>query len=666
MNEGEPRSTLTTWRAHRVSGALCVASIVAAGWQLVGFLRVAIGRAGYPMDIDWMEGGALYHAYRLLRGQPIYGPPANGFAPFPYPPLHAIALAVVGKITTLDYTAGRALSSVCFIATLALLGFVASEPRAGRAHRVTFGLVAAGLAASSYPFVETRFDLIRNDSLALLLAVAAARTLLCDELTSFRILLGALLSTAAVFTRQTDVFFVGWLLAVTLVRNRRQGLVLAGATALLAGASLAWAMVATHGWFWTWTFTNLGAQPVRWERLGRWSVLLAAAPAFPVAAALLVVVRVRRAGSWDVLGWIGVLGAALVASLLPFAKVAGGASDLMPLAVVSPAVALRLASALVEHGTDRTLRPRAYAGIAAFAAVAMLLRVRAPGDFLPSEERRTQAEALNDTVRVLEGGVVIPNHPFIAVRNGHQNEQFHDQGYQDAMIAGMPGLDLPGFLRRVGAKWLILSGSESAPTRGWVFQVYEPSRALADMPETLVGYRSRPMELLRRRAEFGKKNVRILFDFESDAEGWQLQDTAFAHAPSGPPGHRYLTSAPSPLGDRATGRALSPTFIVDRDHLGFLIGGGVSATLSVSLRVEGRVVKQSHGVESDVLFEKDWDVHAFAGKEARLVLTDLDDGDFGRLLVARVHLFDQVPKPDGDPLPSALSGDVGPERPVRK
>lgn len=666
MNEGEPRSTLATGRAPWVWRGLCAASIVTAGWQLVQFLRVAIGRAAYPMDIDWMEGGALYHAYRLLRGQPIYGPPESGFAPFPYPPLHAVALAIVGKLTTLDYAGGRALSSICFVATLALLGFVACEPRAGRVHRATFGLVAAGLAASSYPFVETRFDLIRNDSLALLLAVAAARTLVTDELTLRRIVFGAVLSTAAVFTRQTDVFFVGWLLTFTLVRNARQGLALAGATTLLAGASLAWAMVATHGWFWTWTFTNLGAQPVRWERLGRWSVLLAAAPAFPVAAALIVVVRARRAGSWDVLAWIGVLGAALVASLLPFAKVAGGASDLTPLAVVSPAVALRLASALVEHGKDRALDRRAYAGIAALAAVAMLLRARAPADFLPSEERRKQADALNDTVRMLDGGVVIPNHPFIAVQSGQLNEQFHDQGYQDAMIAGMPALDLPGFLRRVGAKWLILSGSESAPTRGWVFQVYEPSRALADMPETLVGYRSRPMEILRRRAEFGKKNVRVLFDFESDAEGWELQDTAFAHSPSGPRGRRYLTSAPPPLGDRAMGRALSPTFVVDRDHLGFLIGGGVSPKLSVSLRVEGRAVKQSHGVESDVLFEKDWDVHAFAGKEARLVLTDLDDGDFGRLLVARVHLFDQVPKTEGDPLPSAWAGNVGPERPVRK
>ncbi len=349
MNEGEPRSPLTTSGAHRVSVALCAASIATAGWQLVQFLRVAIGRAGYPMDIDWMEGGALYHATRLLRGQPIYGPPESGFAPFPYPPLHAVALAVVGKITTLDYAGGRALSAGCFVLTLALLGFVASEPRAGRVHRVTFGLVAAGLAASSYPFVETRFDLIRNDSLALLLAIAAARTLVSDALTLPRIVLGAVLSTAAVFTRQTDVFFVGWLLAFTLVRNPRRGLVLAGATALLAGASLGWAMVATHGWFWTWTFTNLGAQPVRWERLARWSVLLAAAPAFPVAVALIVVVRVRRAGSWDLLAWIGVLGAAFVASLLPFAKVAGGASDLTPLAVVSPAVALRLASSLVEQ-----------------------------------------------------------------------------------------------------------------------------------------------------------------------------------------------------------------------------------------------------------------------------------------------------------------------------
>ena len=34
-------------------------------------------RVGYPFDLEWMEGGMLLHADRVLKGEGIYVPPSQ-------------------------------------------------------------------------------------------------------------------------------------------------------------------------------------------------------------------------------------------------------------------------------------------------------------------------------------------------------------------------------------------------------------------------------------------------------------------------------------------------------------------------------------------------------------------------------------------------------------
>ena len=148
----------------------------------------------------------------------------------------------------------------------------------------------------------------------------------------------------------------------------------------------------------------------------------------------------------------------------------------------------------------------------------------------------------------------------------------------------------------------------------------------------------------------GKRNRRELFDFKGpnlDPE-WALQGDAFRgtdnihHPPQGPilgqVGQRFLNSFTAERGDAATGVAVSPAFRIDRARLGFLVGGGRSC--KVLLRIDGRDVLEQTGYDTTQFHDVVWDVSAYQGKEARLVLIDQAIPIWGHLLLDRVELFD--------------------------
>ena len=58
---------------RRVVAGLVVAAVILAAVpalvQLGWHARLFAGRATYPLDLEWMEGGVLVHAQRIAAGQ---------------------------------------------------------------------------------------------------------------------------------------------------------------------------------------------------------------------------------------------------------------------------------------------------------------------------------------------------------------------------------------------------------------------------------------------------------------------------------------------------------------------------------------------------------------------------------------------------------------------
>src|ERR1041384_8362962 len=95
--------------------ALAVGACLPALWQIGLQARLYLARFRYPMDLEWLEGAALYQAYRVMLGQGTYGPPKHGYLPLLHPPVYPTFLGLVGRVVGLDYAMARTVSLLFFV-----------------------------------------------------------------------------------------------------------------------------------------------------------------------------------------------------------------------------------------------------------------------------------------------------------------------------------------------------------------------------------------------------------------------------------------------------------------------------------------------------------------------------------------------------------------------
>jgi hypothetical protein len=360
-----------------------------------------------------------------------------------------------------------------------------------------------------------------------------------------------------------------------------------------------------------------------------------------------MLVIARRSVRARTVKWLGMFLWSIPVSLLPFMKAGGFLNNLIPMIVLAgPVTLFVLADVLVALRHSRLQRrvPRWLAFAAAlvsFAATGWFIfgRPISIERFRITAAQRDAALKLNAAIGALEGGVLIPDHPFLAIRNGHTTPQFHEMSYQDCTVAGMRGLDLPGFLRRTGARWAILSGGEAPLTVGWFHLAYERVTGLTMYANTLTGYFSSPRLVMKLREPIVRIDVLQLFDFEDGLASWEIEGGAFTVV--GRPGSQHLSSWRAPLGDDAQGTAVSPPFAIERDNLELWIGGGGGRLTRVELLVEDEVVQVTSAFNTDMLTPVIWDVRALRDREVRLRVVDEATGHFGHISIDLVRLFDR-------------------------
>lgn len=144
----------------------------------------------------------------------------------------------------------------------------------------------------------------------------------------------------------------------------------------------------------------------------------------------------------------------------------------------------------------------------------------------------------------------------------------------------------------------------------------------------------------------------LISDFEAaDYGDWTVQGEAFGTAPaqgtlpgqmhvSGYEGQRLVNSFLG--GDKPKGTLTSPPFIIQRDFLKFLIGGGGhQGQTCMNLLIEGRVVLSATGPNlqpggSEFLNWENWDVKQYRGQTAVLQIVDQASGGWGHINVDQI------------------------------
>ena len=634
---------------------------VAGLFQLGLLYYIFFSRAAYPYDLEWMEGGMLLHALRVVDGKPIYGPPSVEFISYLYTPGYAWVVGWLGKVFGLSYFVGRVVSLVSFSAVLVVVFLAVWRQAARGLPGVLWGIAAAGLVASSFQHTGAWYDLVRNDSLYLGLVAVSLYLLRYHSHHTAGVVVAALLAVLAFFTKQTaSLFIVLSGVTIQFICWRRQHLyaIIAG---LSTAAILLWANHATDGWFWKYTFEMHQGHDLYWDRV--WPVtekkLLGFFPAVGVVLGLwLLVVPVwwavrRRLTPLDRgnLFWLLVALTGIAVSAVGYATQWASRNAFIP-GLLFPGMFVAMASAdLVRRVAGPGTRGRAIAACALSVLLGGGLAAQMVGQLydadkhIPKDKDRKTGAALVKRIAAARGPVLMPYHPFYPVLAG-KPAFYHQMGINDVSRAGFGyPRDIMKTIRDSAYAMVILDN----PPQGrydYIFESYKLGHYFPwkEVPTQVTGYQVRPTYLFVPKGDDAvPAGGRRVFGFEDGKwGGWSTTGSAFGsgpvqrpvwnQGPVGPYEGRYLANS-FHGGDSARGRLRSPRFEVDRPVLSYRVGGGHNpGRLAVRLLVEDKLVHSGTGHNSDIMRQHRVDVRAQLGKQMHVELVDEAGGSWGHLL----------------------------------
>jgi len=176
------------------------------------------------------------------------------------------------------------------------------------------------------------------------------------------------------------------------------------------------------------------------------------------------------------------------------------------------------------------------------------------------------------------------------------------------------------------------------------------SRIVEEKGRTLVVHSAEKAPLPEGAVEPREKIV--LADFEgSDYGQWGATGEAFGDEPArGTLARQQKVSGFSGKGlvntflggDGPQGRLTSPSFVISRKFINFLVGGGShKGKTCTNLYVDGQIVRTATGKNNEKLEWTFWSVQEFEGKRAKIQIVDEFSGGWGHINVDQIELSDE-------------------------
>lgn len=407
---GTPRAGTAHGRSR--VGASTAATLVAALSLVYAamVLYVWVRRAGYPYELEWLEGLALEHVQRLRHGLPLYTAPSLAWVPLNYAPLYfwlsAAAAAVLGE-------------TLPALRTVSVLSTVAAGAALWRLVRVETGRaapawLAVGLLAATFRLGGAWFDVARADSLHLALLLGGALAARTDPSRWRMPLVAGTLFALAFLTKQSALVAAGPLVAWLAIADRRRGLALAAVAALLSAAGVVALDASSGGWFRYYAYTVPRFHAADLALLARFPLEDVARWFAPLLVAIgLAAWRARAAADLARWGFPLALAAGFVAIGWTLRVYPGGYDN-----VLMPAhAALALLGALAFAALTERASWRAPVALALLALQLALLAWN-PAAQIPRPGDREAGDRIVAGLRGLDGRVFVSSHTYLLAHAG--------------------------------------------------------------------------------------------------------------------------------------------------------------------------------------------------------------------------------------------------------
>lgn len=377
----------------------------------LALLAVAVCvRVSYPYPLEWLEPVTSDIVGRILRGLPVYCKPTLSYVAPMKTPLYYYVVAPFAALSGDAMVAGRGVSIMATLGTLAIIWRFARRHGTGR----LWALCGVGVYAATYGIAGRWFDIARIDPLFIVLLSGGLY-----GLWFWRRLGGAcaggLLLVAAYFTKQTALIVaVPALLGLAAGAPKRA--LAAGAT-LAAGIAIGMAVLQydTDGWS-TFFLTEVPAYgTIAWADGTRvvGGDLLALSPALLACAGLIFLSRRDADGrAWF---YAGLAGGGVAAAWAGRLHVGGAGNAHMPLCAV---LAMMMPVALHRLAALRDGAPWFRQGLSLTAHGLALFQFSTvcidPRLAFPSAEDRLASQRVEALLRAVDGDVLVMDDRFYA------------------------------------------------------------------------------------------------------------------------------------------------------------------------------------------------------------------------------------------------------------
>jgi hypothetical protein len=623
-------------------------------WQLALLASAVLRRWSYPYDLEWMEGGMLAHAFRLAHGRNLYAPPSIQFIPYLYTPLYPAILAALGKIFGLGYRLGRAISilSIAGIVAAGAWAIVREAAPPLRLAATAGAAVFAGFFAATYPWVEGWYDLVRGDTLFLAMGVVGlALVRAWAHRGHRRVAIAAAILGLSFFAKQTGVLFVAGGGAALLVMNWRATPVYALTAGAIGGGGSFILNKLTHGWYWIYVYKVHQQHDTNKDRFFRsFKYILWHFPAMTcvVGGALVVVAALAIAGrplsraSRGFLYWSWLFACGVIIGALGWATQWAHFNAYIP-AMTFGAIACGAALNVFAEESEP-----AAAAVAIVLGIGLIHARWKPERFVPKPADRAAGDRLIAQIRSIPGEVYVPSHPWYAILAGKPEPYTHRMGILDVTYeppAAAHKERLPPRAHEVAGLRELLAGKRFAAVvmddhfATWEFpgltDGYRQAETLppGESPRVYTGAPTSPHTIwVAKEPVVTVKGAKVLFDFESGQKEWTADGAAWGASPAGDvPGHlvtgiRGTKFASSLHGsEKATGTLTSPPFTIEGSQVTLRLAGGGDPGLRAELQVSNgwtTWIAGDAGATGDAMTPVSWDVSAFRGEWARIVLVD--------------------------------------------
>jgi hypothetical protein len=485
--------TLSSNSLLRVAKSLTTLAAIA---YILIWIVLAVVRAAYPFELEWMEGEMVDHVRWLLAGNPLYAEPSMEFISSIYTPLYFYVSSLFTLFTEEGYFPLRLVSIFSTVGCLWLICLFVRRATG----RWSYGLIAAGAFAATYRAGGSWFDLARVDMLALLLAIAALYLIRFRETIIGWSLAGALLALS-VLTKQSFLLAAIAVLCFGFFRERK--IFLAGIfsfSLLLIGSALA-LNINSGGWFWFYTMEVPSQQevflsyPIKFFRHDLMGVL----PVGMAAGLFLLLLPRDRQDRHE--RWFYVLAASgfLLSALFPGMKIGGYDNSLIPAYLI---LAILFGVGLAES-LNRVPQTMPYLQSFIWSLCLLqfsLFAYRADLD-IPTKAESAANRHLIERLRSIEGEMYMPSHGYLSALAGHKTFT-HIAPLQDILWCGDSAtvhrltLELDSFVFHGDLKAIILD---------------QPFTGLSDSVERKIQSRFGPPEEIPADETFSLKNRTFVY-----------------------------------------------------------------------------------------------------------------------------------------------------------